>query len=136
MALDVWQRAVEAMRKAGFWFARRSTRSQANLHPERAYRVAAVGDEISVIDPTGRVSRMDLNQLSSVIVETNDSGPWGIDVWYIMIGANGEARCAFPMGATNESVALDRLFKLEGFELRGMDSVENMRHLCWQRPSS
>ena len=100
---------------------------------ESEYRISVSDGQIIVLDPSGRVSKIDIDQLEEVYVETNDSGPSGIDVWFVLVDADGKDRCIFPLGCTNQDAALDLLNRLEGFEIRGMNSVANMRHRCWQR---
>jgi hypothetical protein len=70
-----------------------------------------------------------------VFVVTNDSGPWGQDVWFVIEGAR-EGGCRFPLGATGEQAALERLLKLPGFELRGMNCTENFIFECWPNPKA
>lgn len=74
--------------------------------------------------------------LGAVYVETNDSGPWGADVWWLLNDKSGQAKVAFPLMATGQDVALARLEMLPGFEIKGMNSTENARFLCWPPTSS
>lgn len=73
--------------------------------------------------------------LGSVYVETNDSGPWGADVLWLLNDRTGETKVAFPQMATGEDAALERLRLLPGFEVRGMNSAENARFMCWPTPA-
>jgi len=101
--------------------------------PEKKFTVTVTDESILVRDPDGNVSSVDLVEITSVTVETNDSGPWGIDVWFIVIGASDNELCTYPMGATNDDKALDYFITLPGFELKGMDSTENAQFVCWQK---
>lgn len=66
-----------------------------------------------------------------ILVETNDSGPWGADVWWVL--ENVEARCCFPQGATGENEALAEMARrFPGFEVKGMNSTKNATFVCWQ----
>ena len=103
--------------------------------PESRYLVEVNYTLIKVWDHSGRLSKINISQVSEVYVETNDSGPWGMDVWFVLVDLDGEDRCAFPLGASNQDAALDLLKRLNGFEMRGMNSIENKRHLCWRRKS-
>jgi hypothetical protein len=73
--------------------------------------------------------------LGAVQVETNDSGPWGADVWWLLEDKSGETKVSFPQLATGEEAALARLRLLPGFEIRGMNSGENARFVCWTNPT-
>jgi hypothetical protein len=98
---------------------------------ESQFVVSIVGDDIVCRRPDGLIEQVSLSDLNAVFVETNDSGPWGMDVWWIL---DGEAsRCAFPLGATGENDVLARLKELSGFEVKGMNSVSNQRFLCWKK---
>jgi hypothetical protein len=106
------------------------------LYPESLFVVTVTNDEIRNHCPDGKIERIALKELCRVLVETNDSGPWGMDVWWILEGASPEHRVCFPQGATGDSAALGRLFQLPGFQIRGMDSVQNAQFECWPHPSS
>jgi hypothetical protein len=72
---------------------------------------------------------------ASVYVETNDSGPWGADVWWLLNDDAGQTRVAFPQQATGEEAVLERLQQPPGFEVRGMNSGENARFMCRPTPA-
>ena len=101
--------------------------------PEKEFAVTVTDENILVRAADGNVSSVDLVEITSVLVETNDSGPWGMDVWFIVIGASDNDVCTFPMGARNDEKALDYFITLPGFELKGMDSTKNARFVCWQK---
>jgi hypothetical protein len=98
---------------------------------EAQFVVSVVGDDIVCRRPDGFVERAPLSELETVVVETNDAGPWGVDVWWILEG--DDSRCAFPLGATGENGVLARLKELDGFRVDGMNSTSNRRFLCWKR---
>jgi hypothetical protein len=77
-----------------------------------------------------------LADVGAVYVETNDTGPWGADVWWLLNDQTGETKVAFPQGATGEQAALYRLRLLPGFEVRGMNLTENARFMCWPTPAT
>lgn len=98
--------------------------------PEESFVVSISGDLVSRNWPDGCVQTVNLTGLRDVHVETNDSGPWGIDVWFVLRD-DLDQQCAFPLGATGEAAVLERLRQLPGFELSGMNSTANARFLCW-----
>jgi hypothetical protein len=104
------------------------------LHPESDYVVAISPDAIEVVAPDGHAERVLLADLREVVVETNDTGPWGADVWWHLIGSL--SRIAFPQGATGEPAVLDGLQKLPGFDnqelIRAMGSTSNASFVCWR----
>ena len=106
------------------------------LYPEGRFVVSFIGDEINNQRPDGTVERMGFGEIRRVIVETNDTGPWGADVWWILEGATAQQRLCFPQGATGEDVILDRLSKLPGFGIRGMNSTRNAQFECWPNPAN
>ena len=65
--------------------------------------------------------------LAAVHVETNDSGSWEADVWWMLNDNNGETKVAFPKSATGETDALARLQQLPGFVVQGTNSTANAR---------
>ncbi|HEX8535140.1 MAG TPA: hypothetical protein VF662_13325 [Allosphingosinicella sp.] len=93
-------------------------------------------DEIVCRAPKQAEQRIQIADLGAVYVETNDSGPWGADVWWLLNDRAGETKVTFPQMATGEEAALKRLRLLPGFEMRGMNSTEDARFLCWPTPLS
>jgi hypothetical protein len=104
------------------------------LRPESLFVVTVNDDEIRNKCPNGKVERVAIKELRRVLVATNDSGPVGADVWWILEGSSAEQRVCFPQGAVGESAALDRLRELPGFQIRGMNSTRNAQFECWPHP--
>ena len=100
--------------------------------PEDEFAVGIFGDQVRCTWPDGSVQVVDLQRLRDVHVETNDSGPWGLDVWFVLRD-DLDQQCAYPLGAAGERAVLDRLLQLPGFQLDGMNSTANARFLCWPR---
>lgn len=100
--------------------------------PEESFFVSISGDLVSCSWPDGSVQAVNLQRLRDFHVETNDSGPWGIDV-RIVLRDNADQQCSFPLGATGEEAVLDRLRQLPGFQLGGMNATANAHFLCWPR---
>ena len=104
------------------------------LYPENLFVVTIIDDEIRSRRPDGKIERIALTELSKVLVETNDIGPVGIDVWWILEGASANQRLCFPLGATGESAVLDRLRQFPGFRICGMNSTKTAQFECWPYP--
>jgi len=105
-------------------------------HPEERFVVEVPSaDEIVYRAPGQPVERISVADIGAVYVETNDSGPWGADDWWLLNYKAGETKVAFPQLATGEEGALARLRLLHGFEVRGMNSGENARFMCWPTPA-
>ena len=81
--------------------------------------------------PDGLIECVALPELSAVFVETNDTGPWGMDVWWVLDGETSQ--CTFPLGTTRENDVLTRSKQLERFEVKGMNSTSKQRFLCWKK---
>ena len=64
-------------------------------------------------------------------MQTNDTGPVGIDVWFILI--SNSCGVLFPLGATGDKEALNCLENLPGFEMKGMNCTSNETFTCWER---
>ena len=110
------------------------------LYPEALWTIAADADGIRAIDQTGNTMFVSLTELSSVAVETNDTGPWGADVWWLMFGRDGKLACAFPQGETGEKEVNDLLMALPGFDneelIKAMGSTNNAVFSVWRRQYS
>jgi hypothetical protein len=105
-------------------------------HPETQFMVEVTSaDEIVCRRPDQPEQRIKIADLGAVYVETNDSGPWGADVWWVLDDKDGQTRVVFPQMATGDYAVLERLQLLPGFEVRGMNSTENARFKCWPTPA-
>lgn len=117
------------------FFAKWKAKREERLWPERKIIVELGKEMIIAKYPDGKIVSADLNLLEKVYVETNDTGPWGADIWFIIISADGT--CHFPQGATGEQGVLDFLLNLKGFDekefIKAMGSTSNASFLCWQK---
>jgi hypothetical protein len=102
--------------------------------PEARYTITLDGNRLSCEHPDGTVEQIEFDKLASVFVETNDSGPRGIDVWWILTTTDG-TMCRYPLGANGETAIMTALNTLTGFEVRGMNSTDNARFECWPSPA-
>jgi hypothetical protein len=105
--------------------------------PEARWLVAVDGESIRITDESGESRAVAKAELAGVAIETNDSGPWAADVWWLLFGAGDALACAFPMGATGEREAMDYLAGLQGFDhgrmIEAMKSTDNMIFPVWRR---
>jgi hypothetical protein len=103
---------------------------------ERAVIVKIDDMGISVSYPKGELQSISWPEVEKVTIETNDSGPWGADVWWIL---NGSGKvCSYPGGATGEQEALAEFPKRfprfsDEQVIRAMGSTSNAQFVCWQR---
>lgn len=118
------------------WFNRKENAAVA-LQPERRWSVTANADAITVTDDAGQSKLVRLQELSGVIIETNDSGPWGVDVWWLLFGADDKIACSYPQGATGEEAVLDTLMALPSFDhqrmIEAMASTDAAIFPVWRR---
>ncbi len=115
------------------WFRKRTQRPQV----EARWSVVVEPAHVEVTDEVGRVRMMAKAELSGVVVETNDSGPWGADVWWLLFGVDDQLECMFPQGATGDQAAVDFFMSLPGFDLEQMTnamcSTENAVFPVWRK---
>ena len=120
--------------------AQRLRRPRENmLRPEDEVEVRSDDQRITATYPDGVVQSVRWDQIDRVIIETDASGPWGADLWWVFEGAG--LRCAYPNGATGEQEALESLRQhLVGFSDaavgEAMRTTTNARFLCWERGPS
>jgi hypothetical protein len=103
---------------------------------EASYVVRIEEGEVRCTRPDGGEVRVALAELEAVIIETNNTGPWGADFWWQLLGKE-QTGCVFPGGATGEIEVTDRLKELPGFDIETLGaavrSTDNQRFLCWRR---
>lgn len=118
------------------WYRRKREERQAALMFERQVVVRFDDEGIAAAYPGGEVQAISWPEVQCVAIETNDSGPWGADVWWLI--EDGAHRCAYPGGATGEQEALAEYpRRFPGFEdaavIEAMGCTSNARFVCWQR---
>lgn len=118
-----------------FWSWLTKVRGQSPT-PESRWQVAFQRDVFEVITPEGEAQRLPVADLSGVAVETNDMGPWGADVWWLLFGHEDKLVCSFPQGATGERPIIDCLVALPDFDheamARAMTSTDNAVFPVWR----
>ncbi|MBL9078085.1 MAG: hypothetical protein JNL08_11310 [Planctomycetes bacterium] len=118
------------------WLHRWLARARPATSPEASIVVADTDGAITATYPDGRQLAVAWQDLTSVEVHTDDSGPWGADVWWVLRDAT--QACIFPAGAHGEPELLPKLQSLPGFAndelIRAMASTEPAAFLCWRRP--
>jgi hypothetical protein len=117
------------------WFARQREARRVAALAERAVVVTTNDAGISATYPSGEVSSIDWSAIRLIAVETNDSGPWGYDVWWVLEGEPG--RCVYPSGATGDIEALKVMeARFQGFDdgavIKAMGCTSNHRFVCWE----
>lgn len=79
---------------------------------------------------------MAIGDLAAVVIETNDSGPWGDDVVWHLLGRAAGITLSIPQSAENFSPLLERLQSLPGFDneavIEAMGSTALNAFLCWE----
>lgn len=112
-------------------------RASAMFEREVIVRVNDVG--ISAAYPNGETQSLEWHNVARIAIETNDSGPWGADLWWLIEGT--DIRCAYPGGATGDIEAL-RVFptKFPGFSdeavIKANGCTSNARFVCWERKNA
>jgi hypothetical protein len=84
----------------------------------------------------GKVESVRWDQLAEVQIVTTDQGPFTDDVFWLLIGEDGEG-CAVPSEAPAAKELLERLQELSGFDneavIKAMGSTSNARFHVWKR---
>ena len=118
------------------WWEGRWKAERERLLPESRVIVTTDDQGIRAAYPDGRTQQIRWNQIVRVSIETDDSGPWGADVWWIFDGS--DERVAYPQGATGENEAMGVYGeRLHGFNweavVRANGSTSNARFICWEK---
>lgn len=140
----LWLSVIVAGLAVVTWISRRAVRRERSrcpeseaLYPECLHVVQITEQWIAVSRPDGASVNLPLADLTKVVVETNDSGPWGADVLWHWYGSSLAVVCSYPQGATGESAALAFLESLRGFndhELRkAMGCTSNRTFTVYER---
>ena len=109
-----------------------NTKNQEKLYPESLWEISIENKILKSIDWNKVERRVNLNLITKFYIRTTDTGP-SCDVWYGI--ETEEEKIEIPQGANGEYILLDFMNSLDGFELKGMNSIENKIHLCWKKSS-
>jgi hypothetical protein len=118
------------------WMRRRFQKRRVVVLPESKIVVSFDESGISAAYPNGVTQAIAWSEVERVAIETNDSGPWGADFWWLLEGET--RRCAYPQGAAGELEAMAALpSRFPGFDhgavIEANCSTSNARFLCWER---
>ncbi|MBD3654739.1 hypothetical protein [Kangiella sp.] len=90
---------------------------------------------ITVAYPDGTIQTILWDKMESIEVHTNDSGPWGADVWWVLRAT--DCFCSYPQGATGEDALIPKYQALPGFDneelIKAMGCTSNREFICWHR---
>ena len=123
------------IQKVFAWFRRKREERLTALAFERAVVVRFDDAGISSSYPDGTLQTMPWSKIRRIAIQTNDTGPWGADVWWLLEG--DDARCTYPHGATGDPEALAEFpRRFSGFShkavIEAMGFFSNARFICWE----
>jgi hypothetical protein len=102
--------------------------------PDR-WSVAVSGANIITTDGTGERRVVAISDLSSIVVATDDSGPWGDDVVFILYGSGGQPLSIFPSDARGGEEFVAWMATTPGYRdrelARSMASTQEARFTVW-----
>ena len=106
---------------------------------ERQVVVTANESGISAVFPDGTVQSISWTDIDCIAIETNDSGPWGADLWWLFEGKS--VRVAYPQGVTGELEILGLLpARFPRFSdkqvILANGCTSNSRFVCWERKNA
>jgi len=105
------------------------TESESQVHVEDH------GEFVSAVFPNGITQTLSWSDIIRFEIQTNDSGPFGWDVWFVLISTQDEV--FFPLGATGEDAVLARLASVTGGTfgqlIDGMNCGTNCTFVTWEK---
>ncbi|WP_024770972.1 hypothetical protein [Aquimarina macrocephali] len=117
-----------------FSFFKKKKNDIENFSPESKWLVEINEIEIRTVDYDGLETKLQISDISQIIIETNDTGPWGTGVWWRILGE--QIILSIPGGATGESKMLESFQKFPEFNneelIKAMSSTDNPEFLCWK----
>lgn len=99
------------------------------------WSVAVSGANIITTDGAGERRVVAISDLSSIVVATDDSGPWGDDVVFILYGSGGQPLSIFPSDALGNEGFVAWMATTPGYRdrelARSMASTQVARFTVW-----
>ena len=115
------------------WLRRYLGKDPKPLQPESAIQVTDHGEFLSARYPSGETQTMSWSELTTIEIQTNDSGPWGADFWWVLSGPRDKV--FYPQGASGERELMEKLLALPEFDTeeftRACGCTSNATFLCW-----
>lgn len=107
----------------------------ANTSPLTLWSVGFVNDNIVAGDGQGAERKLHLPDLRRVVVATDDSGPWGADVVFLLYSNDPEPAVIFPLEAAGRGDFVKWLSAQPGYQDRelakAMGSTQPARFEVW-----
>ena len=108
------------------------------LGPESRWVLRLRDGAIELIVSEGESHRILLSELVGIAIETNDTGPFSADVWWLLFGKGDKVAVAFPQGSTGEKDVVDVLMALPGCDheamINAMTCTTNQVFPIWRAP--
>lgn len=82
------------------------------------WSVRIVSDHIVTADGYGELRYLAIADLTKIVVATDDSGPWGADVVYLLHGVGPDPVGMFPLEATGSQTFVEWLSQRAGYNDR------------------
>ncbi|MFL9840231.1 hypothetical protein ABS767_04585 [Sphingomonas sp. ST-64] len=86
--------------------------------------------EIVICDDTGTQRALSLPDLHRVVIATDDSGPWGADVIYLLYSAGDDPVCLFPLEAAGCDAFVAWMSEQPGFDARELGKAMAATHVA------
>ncbi len=110
-----------------------------NASPLAKWSVAVEGDTIVTSDGSETTRNLSIPELRKVVVQTDDSGPWGADVLYFLFTGDTEPAAVFPLEAQGCQNFVEWLSSLPGYDdrelARAMASTSVARFVVFEARS-
>ncbi|MBO9526882.1 MAG: hypothetical protein J7517_12230 [Sphingobium yanoikuyae] len=90
------------------------------IRPVSSWMVTISGEAIVTTDGQGTERQLPIVDLKRVVVATDDSGPWGDDVVFLLYSDGSEPVGIFPLEADGCQDFVDWLSTLDGYKDREM----------------
>lgn len=90
----------------------------AGTSPLTLWNVELVGEDIITSDGQGAARRLAIRDLRRVVVATDDSGPWGADVVFLLYSDHTDPAGMFPLEANGRDKFLEWLVVQPGYRDR------------------
>jgi len=85
----------------------------------------------------GAVETIRWDDLSAIMIETTDAGPFADDVFWILVAEDLQSGCVIASEAVGAEALIERLMTLPDFNyetmIQAMASTDNAKFLVWEK---
>jgi len=118
-----------------FSMFKKTKKIESGYGPKSKWKVEINGIAIHITDYDGMKNAIELNRIQQISLETNDSSPWGTDLWWRI--TSDKATHSFPGGSKGENELLEHFKTSPNFDKdqyhNALKTITTAEFIVWKQ---